>query len=93
MCPVLYHEITARDVALLNRNASKAACERDTLELIFYHFHQFIHLYICGSTIKFALKHAQKYDEICTAVSVVDLLFSLGSLPPAAKVLTAFLNF
>lgn len=35
MCPRLYREITARDVALLNRNASKAACKRDTLELTF----------------------------------------------------------
>lgn len=72
MCPVLYHEITARDVALLNRNASNAACEQDALELIFYHFHRFIHLYIWGSTIKLALKQEQKYDEICAAVSVID---------------------
>lgn len=60
MCPVLYHEITARDVALLNRNASKTACERDTLELTFYDFHQSGHLNLCVATLKFALKGVQK---------------------------------
>lgn len=60
MCLVLYHEITARDVALLNRNASKAACELGTLELTFYDFHQSRHLNLCVATIKFAWKGVQK---------------------------------
>lgn len=72
MCPVLYHKITARDVALLNRNASKAACERDTLELAFYHFHQFRYLNLGVATITFSVKQVEKYGENCVAVGDID---------------------
>lgn len=72
MCPVLYHEKTARDAALLNRNASKAACERDTLEWTFHRFHQFSYLNLCVATIRFSLKRVQKCAENCAGVSDID---------------------